>query len=184
MTSDALPSTVDLYRPLKRSTFELSTTAWLPQPVDDVFPFFGDAHNLNLLTPPVAALRDPHADGRSRCTPGTLIDYRITLRGLPMRWRTRISLWEPNRRFVDEQVRGPVSASGSTPTRSSPVDGGTLMKDAVRYRVPGGVLVNRVCSSSATWRASSGYRLEALRRHFGCAPSPRDRRRDRARRLR
>jgi ligand-binding SRPBCC domain-containing protein len=171
MTSDALPITLDLYRPLKRSTFELSTTAWLPPPVDVVFPFFGDAHNLNLLTPPwlqfeiVTPKPIPmHA--------GTLIDYRIRLRLLRMRWRTRISLWEPNRRFVDEQVRGPYLEWIHVHTFDS-VDGGTLMRDVVRYRVPGGALINSLLvrrDVASIFR----YRLTALRQHFHCAPHARD----------
>lgn len=171
MTTDALPSTIDLHRPLKRSTFQLSTTAWLPNPVDEVFPFFGDAHNLDILTPPWLSFEiltprpiPMHA--------GTLIDYRIKLRGMPMRWRTRISLWEPNRRFVDEQLRGPYLEWIHTHTFAS-VDGGTLMGDTVRYRVPGGALVNRFFVQHDVERIFR-YRLEALRRHFGCGPSTRD----------
>ncbi|WP_396623687.1 SRPBCC family protein [Luteitalea sp.] len=171
MTTDAPSAAIDLHRPLQRSTFELSTTAWLPQSVDEVFPFFGDAHNLDILTPPWLSFEiltprpiPMHA--------GTLIDYRIKLRGIPMRWRTRISLWEPNRRFVDEQLRGPYLEWIHTHT-FEPLDGGTLMKDTVRYRVPGGGLVNRFFVQRDVERIFT-YRLEALRGHFGCLPSARD----------
>jgi ligand-binding SRPBCC domain-containing protein len=154
-----------------RSTFELSTTAWLPQPVDEVFAFFGDAHNLDQLTPPWLHFKvlTPRPIAMRA---GTLIDYRITLRGVPMKWRTRISVWEPGCRFVDEQIRGPYLEWVHTHT-FDPVDGGTLMKDTVRYRVPGGALVNRLFVERDVSRIFR-YRLEALRRHFACAPSPRD----------
>lgn len=172
MSTDAHSSSAaDLSRPLKRATFELSTTAWLPQPVDEVFPFFGDAHNLNVLTPPwlhFEILTPKPIDMR----PGTLIDYRIRLRGIPMTWRTWISLWEPNRRFIDEQVRGPYLEWIHTHT-FEPVAGGTLMKDVVRYRVPGGSIVNTLFVQRDVARIFR-YRLDALRSHFGCEPSPRD----------
>lgn len=171
MTTDVLIPSVELYRPLKRSTFELSTTAWLPRPVDEVFPFFGDASNLNLLTPPwlhFQILTPPPIEMQA----GTLIDYRIRLRGIPMRWRTRISLWEANCRFVDEQLRGPYLEWIHTHT-FEPLGGGTLMKDTVRYRVPGGALMNRFFVERDLADIFR-YRLDALRNHFGCAPSPRD----------
>lgn len=171
MTTDAHPSAIELYRPLKRSTFELSTTAWLPQPVEEVFSFFGDAYNLDVLTPPwlrFEILTPPPIDMRA----GTLIDYRIRLRGIPMRWRTRISLWEPNCRFVDEQLRGPYREWIHTHTFES-LDGGTLMNDTVRYRVPGGALVNRLVVERDVADIFR-YRLEALRRHFACVPNARD----------
>ena len=171
MTTDARPCAVNQDRPLRRSTFELSTTAWLPQPVDVVFPFFGDAHNLNVLTPPWLHFEI--------LTPkpipmhvGTLIDYRIKLRGIPMTWKTRITLWEPNARFVDEQVHGPYLEWVHT-HRFEALDGGTLMKDTVRYRVPGGALVNTLFVQRDVARIFR-YRLDALRGRFSCDASPHD----------
>jgi ligand-binding SRPBCC domain-containing protein len=171
MTSEDLPSALDLYRPLKRGTFELSTTAWLPQPVEGVFSFFGDAHNLNVITPPWLHFK-VLTEKPIAMHAGTLIDYRIKLRGLPIKWRTRISLWEPSRRFIDEQLRGPYLEWIHTHTFDA-LDGGTLMTDTVRYRVPGGGLVNRLFVERDVAQIFR-YRLEALRRQFACEPSARD----------
>ena len=154
-----------------RATFELSTVAWLPRPIDEVFPFFGDAHNLDVLTPPwlhFEILTPPPIEMRV----GAVIDYRISLRGLPMTWRTRITEWEPNRRFVDEQLRGPYREWIHT-HHFEDVGGGTLMTDTVRYRVPGGRLVNRLFVQRDVTRIFR-YRLEALRIHFGCGTSHHD----------
>ena len=38
---------------------------------------------------------------------GALIDYRLRVRGVPLRWRTRVNVWQPPHRFGDEQLRGP-----------------------------------------------------------------------------
>lgn len=37
---------------------------------------------------------------------GTLIDYHLRVRGLPLRWRSRIEAWDANATFVDRQLRG------------------------------------------------------------------------------
>ncbi len=78
----------------------------LPGSPDTVFPFFAAARNLEAITPPWLGFRvvtpEPIA-----MAPGALIDYRLRLHGIPLRWKTRIAEWEPGERFVDEQLRGP-----------------------------------------------------------------------------
>ena len=111
---------------------------WVDRPVDEVFRFFADARNLETITPPwmgftVAAMSTPQIQQ------GTLIDYRLKVHGLPMKWRTLIEDWEPNRRFVDNQLRGPYSRWHHTHS-FLPMSGGTLMRDRVHYRLPLGML--------------------------------------------
>ena len=79
---------------------------WLPPSPAEIFPFFADAKNLGTVTPPwlhFEILTLGHIEMRV----GTLIDYRIRIHGIPVRWQTKITVWEPPYRFVDEQIKGP-----------------------------------------------------------------------------
>ena len=145
-------------------TFELSTSVALPHPRERVFAFFADAGNLDSLTPPWLSFRilTPRP---IEMRAGTLIDYRLSLHGVPIRWRTRIERWEPPTAFVDEQLRGPYRLWHHTHTFTE-VDGGTRVDDRVRYRVPGGHLVHRLFVEPDLRRVF-GYRVAALRRAFG-----------------
>ena len=106
--------------------------------VDEAFAFFADAFNLEAITPPWLRFRiltpRPIAMGE-----GALIDYRLSLHGVPCRWHTRIDLWVPGRRFVDRQVSGPFSRWEHTHTFEAR-PGGTLIRDLVVYRMPLGPL--------------------------------------------
>lgn len=74
---------------------------------------------------------------------GALIDYRLRVRGLPLRWRTLIREWQPPHRFVDEQIRGPYRQWIHEHTFEAR-DGGTLARDHVRYAVPFDFLAHRL----------------------------------------
>ena len=70
---------------------------------------------------------------------GTLIDYRLKIRGVPVKWRTEISVWEPGKYFVDQQLLGPYKLWHHTHDFKK-MGAGTLMTDRVRYRSPMGFL--------------------------------------------
>jgi ligand-binding SRPBCC domain-containing protein len=123
---------------VKTHTFTAET--WLPRSLDDVFRFFSDARNLQKITPPWLSF-DVLTPGEPAMTPGTLIDYRLRVRGIPFLWRSEITVWEPPHRFVDAQRRGPYLLWVHE-HRFAAKDGGTLATDEVRYAVPGGALVN------------------------------------------
>ena len=104
---------------------------------------------------------------------GTLIDYRIRLRGFPLRWRTRIAVWEPCARFVDEQLRGPYRLWRHEHTFASH-EGGTLCTDRVEFDAVGGSLVHRWLIAPDLLRIF-GFRQETMVRRFSGHPSLRGR---------
>ena len=111
----------------------------LPGTPDEVFPFFGDAGNLEAITPP--SLRFEIVTPRPiEMRIGALIEYRLRMRGLPISWLTRIEEWEPGVRFVDMQLRGPYALWHHTHTFEADGPDHTLMTDTVRYALPGGPL--------------------------------------------
>ena len=107
--------------------------------LDTVFAFFADAGNLEAITPPLLRFAvvtpPPIAMGA-----GTFIQYRLRVHGVPVRWDTLIQAWEPPRRFVDVQVRGPYRLWHHTHELSARDDGRTLMRDTVRYALGFGAL--------------------------------------------
>lgn len=118
--------------------YRLRTHLHVPASVDETFAFFADAANLARIT--------PRELGFSIATPlpiemraGALIDYTIRLWGIPMRWRTRIAVWEPGVQFVDEQLAGPYRTWVHT-HRFTSADGGTDIDDEVVYSLPFGPL--------------------------------------------
>lgn len=122
--------------------FHFKDELWLPRNRDEVFPFFADARNLSEITPPWVQFQVV-TPAPIVMQPGTLIDYRIRVHGLPIRWRTEITEWNPPHRFVDVQLRGPYSLWHHTHTFEEK-DGGTLCVDNVTYRPRGGAIINRL----------------------------------------
>lgn len=115
---------------------------WLARPPAEIFPFFAEAKNLGNITPPWLRFQII-TPGRIEMRVGTLIDYRVVLHGLPLSWRTKITVWEPPYRFVDEQVKGPYQR-WIHEHRFQESDGGTMCFDQVRYAILGGWIINRL----------------------------------------
>jgi len=122
--------------------YEITAEVTIPRPLGEVFPFFSDARNLELLTPSWLRFEVLTPDPIEMHT-GALIDYRLRLRGFPIRWRTEITAWEPPHRFVDEQIRGPYRAWIHEHTFEALGDQ-TIARDHVRYDHVGGRLVNKL----------------------------------------
>ena len=144
-------------------TFTLTNELWLPQPPAEIFPFFADASNLERLTPPSLRFRILTPPPIEMAV-GTLIDYRIRLRGIPMRWQSEITEWQPPHRFVDEQRRGPYRKWIHEHTFTSQ-DGGTLARDIVQYAVLGGSIIQRLFVAPELRRIFD-YRNATLENYF------------------
>lgn len=119
-------------------TFTHRSELLVPRPVNEVFPFFADARNLESLTPDWLSFNVLTPEPIPMAV-GTTIDYRLAWRGLPLRWRSEIAAWEPPHRFIDRQLRGPYRLWHHE-HRFEEMDGGTNVIDEVTYAVWGGAI--------------------------------------------
>lgn len=123
---------------VERGIDELNVRQWVTAPLDKVVPFFQDEKNLERLTPAMLNFKV-----LSKSTPqiqeGTLIDYRLRIRGVPARWRTLIKDWDPPRKFVDTQLKGPYRLWHHTHLFET-LGNGTLLTDRVQFKLPMGIL--------------------------------------------
>lgn len=102
-------------------------------PLEKVFDFFSRAENLEQLTPPEMRLkvltRLPIAMRR-----GTIIEYNVRTMGLPVRWKTLITMWDPPHGFEDVQLRGPFLLFRHR-HRFTPAGAKTVVSDHITYNL-------------------------------------------------
>ena len=111
---------------------------WIDSPIKDVFNFFKEAKNLEKITPEYLNFKILGMN-TDNIQAGSLIDYKLQIHGVPVKWKTKISEFEDGSYFVDEQLKGPYSKwvhKHSFFTHKS----GTLISDRVVYKVPLGFL--------------------------------------------
>ncbi|QDU91505.1 Polyketide cyclase / dehydrase and lipid transport [Pirellulimonas nuda] len=156
--------------PERAGGYLLEAECLVSRPIGEVFAYFADALNLETLTPPLLRFK-VLTPGPISMRRGLLIDYRLRLHGLPFRWRSEITQWEPERMFVDEQRRGPYRYWIHLHTFES-VGDATRVVDRVRYGVPLGWLVHQPLVLPDL-RKIFAYRHKALTRVFqGGATGP------------
>lgn len=121
-------------------THILERTTHVPRPLEEVFPFFANARNLERITPPGMGFRitSTHPLNMKR---NLMIDYQLRIAGIPLRWRSQIADWDPPHSFTDVQLTGPYAEW--VHRHEFHAEGGhTIMRDLVRYSLPFGILGN------------------------------------------
>jgi ligand-binding SRPBCC domain-containing protein len=121
------------------------------RPLAEVFAFYSDPRNLARITPGWLGFRivgydvpaGPEGSAQAGVAPamrrGLRIEYRVRPLGVPQRWVSEITEWEPPARFVDEQVVGPYRRWRHEHGFRA-VNGGTEITDRVEYALPFGPL--------------------------------------------
>jgi ligand-binding SRPBCC domain-containing protein len=110
----------------------------IPGSLESVFPFFEDPRNLAEITPPWLRF-EVVSSTDERIAEGTRIRYRIWWLGVPLRWESVISRYEPPLVFADEMTAGPYRRWIHTHTFTE-VPGGVEIQDRVEYDMPAGPL--------------------------------------------
>lgn len=118
-------------------TYILERTQVIERPRGETFAFFGDAFNLERITPPFLHFRILNAPPIEMAE-GTLLDYRLGLFGIPFYWKTLIEKWSPEESFVDVQLKGPYVLWRHTHTFEELTHTSTLVRDRVEYQIPFG----------------------------------------------
>ena len=124
------------------SSFRLTNSIVVGSKLDVVFEFCRDTRFLNEISPPLLhfePLNKPEVD--AKIAAGIEIEYDMRLHGIPVRWRSRIPVYEPPHRFVDEQISGPYVFWSHTHTFKPIDDHNTVIGDVVNYTLPGGPIL-------------------------------------------
>jgi ligand-binding SRPBCC domain-containing protein len=145
-------------------TYLLEREQWLPKPIEEVYLFFSRPENLQVLTP--AWLQFRMVEAPAALAAGSLIRYRLSWHGLPIRWTTEISAWNPPHGFVDREVKGPY-ALWNHEHWFVEHEGGTTMRDRVAYALPFG-WIGRLAHGAVRRDLETmfDFRAEAMRRLF------------------
>jgi ligand-binding SRPBCC domain-containing protein len=109
----------------------------IAKPLPEVFEFFARAGNLERITPPLLRFQILHEP--AEVTVGTLISYRLKVHHIPIKWVSRIDVFERDKVFVDRQLTGPYKLWVHRHTFEAD-SAGTTIRDEVHYQMPFGIL--------------------------------------------
>lgn len=153
--------------------YRLERRQRVPRPIEEVFAFFADPRNLARITPPWLGFRIIGSSDGDETAPihmrtGLRIHYRVRPLGIPQRWTSEITVWDPPHRFVDEQRRGPYRRWHHQ-HRFVEIEGGTAIDDVVEYELPLGPLgaLAHALLVERQLKAIFAYREHTIRARFG-----------------
>jgi ligand-binding SRPBCC domain-containing protein len=122
--------------PLK--TYTLMFRQQVPRGLQEVFSFFAQAENLQIITPAWLGFRIVSVTP-APIRQGSMIRYKLRVHGIPLRWTSQIVEWDPPHRFVDLQLRGPYKLWRHE-HRFEAFASGTRITDVVTLALPLGLL--------------------------------------------
>jgi len=143
----------------------------VPIPIREAFEFFSNPRNLERLTPDLVHFQflTPPPE---RVSPGTILEYRLRLYRIPVKWRTRIESVEAPISFIDVQEKGPYAMWRHTHSFREVDATHTEIRDKVEFAMPLGPLgeiAYRVLVAGSLQQIFD-YREAALRRLFPATP--------------
>ena len=157
-------SSIITIKPANEGGYVLTAEMVLPVDRDELFAFFSDARQLETITPDwlnFSILTPMPVEMKQ----GLLLDYRLSLHRIPIRWRTEIAAWQPPYRFVDQQLRGPYKRWHHEHLFEE-VPGGTKVVDRVNYIPRGGSLIHKWFVKPDLLKIFK-YRQDQLHKIFG-----------------
>ena len=107
-------------------------------PLKDVFEFFNRPENLVKLMPSFMSFQ-LLTPGKLETKAGAVFDYKVHVFGIPNRWTTYISSYDPPHSFSDIQLKGPNSYWHHTHSFKETKDG-IIVTDTIHYLLPFGPL--------------------------------------------
>ena len=149
--------------------FTIERRQVVPMPLAETFAFYAEPRNLARITPRWLHFRMVCGESLTM-RKGLRIHYRIRPFGIPQRWTSEITEFDPPHRFVDEQIEGPYR-SWRHVHEFREVAGGTEIFDRVAYELPLGPL-GRIAHALVVRRQLQsifGYRERTIARLFQAA---------------
>jgi Uncharacterized conserved protein len=152
----------------KMKVYHYKTEQFLPTDINTAWHFFSSAKNLAKITPPELGFKIlTNLDGRD-IYEGMLIEYTVKpLFGIPLDWQTEIWKIKKPEMFIDKQLKGPYTIWEHT-HEFIQQEKGILMKDAVRYQLPFGIIGRMAHSLIVKQKIERifNYRKEILNKIF------------------
>ena len=114
--------------------FRFRQYQFVAKPIEEVFKFFAEAKNLERITPSQLSFKID-SQSTEEIQEGTNFVYRLKIHGVPAKWKTNITNWNPPYEFVDWQQKGPYRVWYHNHLFVE-TESGTLLIDEVKFVLP------------------------------------------------